>query len=472
VTINIGMPKINNFLKGFSNGLPGLKDFQHASRLYIDDNFRLLPKQKFLFHVVFNIDNTIPVRPFSTNERLELNMLVKSCELPKYDMNLEERLQYNKKVYVGTRIKYNPVNIVFHDDHADTVNAFWKAYYEYNISDSQSINRTQIVDIAKDDMYHDTNRKMVTQFGMDNSQKRGKPFLKSVQIFVLHKKTFSGFTLVNPIIGSFSHDNLDQTDGQGLLTNTMQLFYETVIYTAGKVTSVSVPGFATLHYDKEPSPLSVLGRGTTSIFGQGGIVDGIGSVIGNVREGNYLGAVLGAINTYNNAKKIKAKQAVKEELKGIVKEGVIDIARQAGTVTNPVGSFSIGALAVAGLAAAPSLARSKSLGDQRNPNNQVISTRVLDTRLYLSPTESFNLVETNLVAQDKVAAGIYYKQVGSRKGLTISQSEIEYTAASNDVKKIYRSRTLTDTTKLVNDGFLRISRAGNEVAIVAERAGL
>ena len=101
------MPSINNFLKGFSDGLPGMKDFQHASRLYIDDNFKLLPKQKFLFHVVFTIDNTIPARPFSNEERLELNMLVKSCELPKYDMNLEEKLQYNKKVYVGTRIKYN-----------------------------------------------------------------------------------------------------------------------------------------------------------------------------------------------------------------------------------------------------------------------------------------------------------------------------------------------------------------------------
>ena len=465
------MPSINNFLKGFSDGLPGLKDFQHASRLYLDDNFKLLPKQKFLFHVVFTIDNTIPARPFTNNERLEFNMLVKSCELPKYDMNLEERLQYNKKVYVGTRIKYNPVNIVFHDDHADTVNAFWKAYYEYNIADSQSINSTGIVDIAKDDMYHDKNRKVVTQFGMDNAQKRGKPFLKAVQIFVLHKKTFTGFTLVNPIIGSFSHDNLDQTDGQGLMTNTMQLFYETVIYTAGKVDGVSVPGFATLHYDKEPSPLSVLGRGTTSIFGPGGIVDGIGSVIGNVREGNYFGAVLGAINTYNNAKKIKAKEAVKEELKGIVKEGVIDIGRQAGTITNPVGSFSIGTVAVAGAAAA-ALAGSKSLSNGQNPNNRVISTPVLNTQLYLSPTESFNLIQSNLVARDKVAAGIYYKQVGSRKGLTISQSEVEYTAASNDVKKIYRSRALTDTTQLVSDGFIKINRTGNEVAIVAERAGL
>ena len=122
------MPSINNFLKGFQDGLPGMKDYRHASRLYIDDNFKLLPKQKFLFHVVFNLDDTIAVDKFAPNERLELNMLVKACELPKYGFNVEEKIQYNKKMYAATRIQYDPVNITFHDDHADTVNAFWKKY--------------------------------------------------------------------------------------------------------------------------------------------------------------------------------------------------------------------------------------------------------------------------------------------------------------------------------------------------------
>ena len=40
------MPSINNYIQGFSDGLPGMKDFRHASRLYIDDNFKLAPKNK------------------------------------------------------------------------------------------------------------------------------------------------------------------------------------------------------------------------------------------------------------------------------------------------------------------------------------------------------------------------------------------------------------------------------------------
>ena len=55
------MPSINNFLKGFTNGLPGMKDYRHAARLYVDDNFKLAPKQKFLFHVVFDIDNEVAI---------------------------------------------------------------------------------------------------------------------------------------------------------------------------------------------------------------------------------------------------------------------------------------------------------------------------------------------------------------------------------------------------------------------------
>ena len=96
------MPKINNFLQAFQDNLPGLKDFKHASRLYLDDNFKLAPKNKFLFHVVFNTDETLFFDGFSSAERYQLNMLVKSADLPKYGLNVEEKIQYNKKMYAAT----------------------------------------------------------------------------------------------------------------------------------------------------------------------------------------------------------------------------------------------------------------------------------------------------------------------------------------------------------------------------------
>ena len=48
---------LDNVLKGTLNPKGNLADFAHASRLYVDDSFRLAPKQKFLYHVVFNINS-------------------------------------------------------------------------------------------------------------------------------------------------------------------------------------------------------------------------------------------------------------------------------------------------------------------------------------------------------------------------------------------------------------------------------
>ena len=462
------MPSINNFLKGFQDGLPGMKDYRHASRLYIDDNYKLMPKQKFLFHVVFNTDETLFYNGFNQNERYQLNMLVKNCDLPRYNMSMEEKTQYNKKMYAATRIAYEPVNITFHDDHADTVNAFWKKYYEYNIADSVAMNSDLQIAATKDDAYDGINQKRLTKFGMDTPKARKKPYLKGIEIFVLHKQRFTSMTLVNPVIGSFSHDNLDQADGAGIMANTMQILYETVIYKSGIINRNSVPGFATINYDKEPSPLTVLGGGTNSIFGPGGVVDGIGSVIRNYNEGNILGAILAASNTYNNAKKIK-KQDAKEELKGIAKKGVLEVAKEAGTVTNPVGSFNVGAAVAAGAI----IASAKGTNDNKSNNDtRVITNANQDYTNFLSPDEAFNLISNNETLKDEIAAGIYYKDFGSRKNLTVAESDVEYTNSTATVKTVYRNKAITDIRRLVTEGYLKIERNTNDVRVVTEKVGL
>jgi len=463
------MPKINDFLKGFQDGLPGMKDYRHASRLYIDNNYQLMPKQKFLFHVVFNLDESQHIGAFNREERYELNMLVKTCDLPKYNLSYEEKTQYNKKMYNATRIAYEPVNITFHDDHADTVNAFWKKYYEHQIADSVSMSSDLTISNTKDDAFDSIDTKSINKFGMDTPRQRKKPYLKGIEIFVLHKQRFTSMTLVNPVIGSFSHDNLDQADGQGVLANTMQVLYETVIYKSGIVNKNSVPGFATVRYDNEPSPLSVLGGGTNSIFGPGGIVDGIGSVMRNVQNGNVLGAILSASNTYNNAKKIRKKD-VKAELKGIAKKGVLEIGKQAGSIDNPIGAFSVGSIIAAGTV----IASARGTSDNKtNQNNTVLSNGSgLDTVNFLGPDEVFNLISNDSAVKNEIAAGIYFKDIGSRKGLTPAESNIEYEAASDTVKNVYTSKSITDVRKLVTEGYIKVSRQSQDVEIATEKATL
>jgi hypothetical protein len=382
-------------------------------------------------------------------------------------MSMEEKTQYNKKMYTATRIAYEPVNITFHDDHADTVNAFWKKYYEYHIADSVSMNSDLQISATKDNLYDSIGaEKRTNKFGLDTPAARGKPYLKGIEIFVLHKQRFTSMTLVNPVIGSFSHDNLDQADGAGVMNNTMQILYETVIYKAGIINKNNVPGFATINYDNSPSPLSVLGGGTNSIFGPGGVVDGIGSVIRNVNNGNILGAILGASNTYRNAKKIK-KSDVKEELKGIAKDGVLEVGKQAGSITNPLAQFSVGAAIVG----ATVLASARGTADNKNQaNNTVITNSTIDTVNFLGADESFNLVSTNTDVKDEIAAGIYYKDIGSRKGLSIAESNIEYEGSSDNVKNVYTSKAITDIRKLVTEGYIKVTRQTQDVEIATEKA--
>jgi hypothetical protein len=429
-----------------------------------------MPKQKFLFYVKIDTDESLFQGRRGPDESTDLNMLVKACELPKYNMNIEEKFQYNKKMYCATRIQYDPVNITFHDDHADTVNAFWRKYYEYYIADSVKLGAGDDVRSAIRDDYYDahTTKGRTNKWGMDTPVKRRKPYLQRITIFVLHKQRFTSMQLINPKIASFAHDNMDAADGTGIMANTMQVMYETVIYDSGTVNKRDMAGFATIHYDHEPSPLTVLGGGTNSIFGPGGVVDGIGSVMSNWKSGNVLGAILSASNTYNNAKKMKKKD-VKAELKGIAKKGILDVGKQAGTITNPIGAFSVGAAVVGGIA----IATAKGIVDDKNrQNSTVITNPTIDTVNFLGADEAYNLVTTDINIKNEIAAGIYYKDIGSRKGLTIAESDVEYTASSDTVKTVYTSKAITNIRKLVTEGYIKIDRVTQDVSIATEKAGL
>jgi hypothetical protein len=329
---------------------------------------------------------------------------------------------------------------------------------------------------TKDNYYDTIGQKRTNKFGMDTPKKKRKPYLRTIQIFVLHKQRFTSMTLINPVIGSFSHDNLDQADGAGILNNSMQVLYETVVYASGNINKAlaspnrnNIPGFAQIHYDKSPSPLTVLGGGTNSIFGPGGVVDGVGSVIRNVQDGNILGAILTASNTYNNAKKIKKKDA-KEELKGIAKDGVLEVGKQAGSITNPVASFSVGSALLVGSAA---VASARGTADNRDASNQtVLTNQNIDTVNFLGPDEAYNLVLNNADIKEEIAAGIYFKDIGSRKGLTVAESNIEFEGSSDNVKTVYLSKVITDIRKLVSEGYIKISRTNLDVEIETEKANL
>jgi hypothetical protein len=155
---------------------------------------------------------------------------------------------------------------------------------------------------------------------------------------------------------------------------------------------------------------------------------------------------------------------------GIANDGVLEIVKQAGTITNPVSQFSVGAAAVvAGVA----IATARGTADNNDQsNNTVITNPNVNNVKFLGANESFNLVSINSNVRDEIAAGIYFKDIGSRKGLTLAQSNIEYEGSADSVKNVYTSKSITDIRKLVTEGYINIERESLNVEIATEKATL
>jgi hypothetical protein len=310
--------KNNSFLNQLGNGFlkpkGQLGDWQHAARTYVDDNFRLAPKVKFLYHVYFDINKTaLKFSSFADRHKNEIGILVKSVDFPKFTVKSQTLNQYNRKKIVQTGHDYGPLNLMFHDDRSNVVNMLWQNYYSYYYSDS--ITATKPGSYARNAIKPDSYK--VGTYGFDNNST--KPFFNEIILYQINNREYASYTLKNPIITAFGHANHASSDQGTPAECTMTISYEAVTYDIGTVASGSVKGFAQEHYDKTPSPLSSAGGGTTSILGSGGILAGASDVFGSIASGkafssveNFLNTASSAINTYQNSKKL-TKAGIKEE---------------------------------------------------------------------------------------------------------------------------------------------------------------
>jgi hypothetical protein len=330
------------FLTGVAEGILNPKgqqaNWQHATRLFIDNTMRLAPRTKFNYYVRFELNkHAIRAPSFTNNHAEEIGLLVKSADLPKYSFDSVIKNQYNRKKIIYKQINYDPVSLAFHDDSAGVINAMWAIYYGYYIGDRQNplaayeANHLRPTKTPKDNF----------RYGMDNDIT--EPFFKSVSIYTMSRRRFIGYTLVNPRIKSWSHGNMDYSVSE-FNDNTMSLEYEAVKYSAGQVSYNSPKGFATLHYDSVPSPISVAGGGVATLTGDGGVLDGIEQVFGNLESGvafdsfgGFLGTAIGTINTYKNFKQLSSAQLKSEAINILSNPG--NIAGAVSTVGGVVGAI-------------------------------------------------------------------------------------------------------------------------------------
>lgn len=339
----------NSFLGGVLDGSPQLKDFQHADRLYVRDTYARAPKFGFLYFVSFNI-NTAAINSNSlwrNSFYRNVGLLVKRADLPKFSIETEVVNQYNRKTVVQKAIKYNPITLDLHDDNSDITRDLWKHYFEYYFADSKAIDG---VPVGFNDTKYTAD---AYSYGLNNGQKA--PFFNSVDVYVLHQQRFDRYTIVNPIITDWSHDTVDQNDAAKVLSNKLTLAYETVTYSQGAIQQLT-SGFKAF-YDKEPSPLNIGGKGSSTLFGPGGLIDGASSIFGangsfaNAKTPlDYLGVALQARNLVKNTSQL-SKAGIKTEVTGVIKNALSGVA-----ATGDRNSITVAGAANLGLKSAATLA--------------------------------------------------------------------------------------------------------------------
>jgi hypothetical protein len=341
-----------DFLKGFF-GTNGLRDYTHAAKIFTTNGYELSPRYKFLFHVSFTLNTTeIPALKsvFGDTGTNQIGLLVKTINLPSFDIAHDELNQYNRKRLVQTQVKYGPVQVTFHDDQGDVSRNLWYNYFSYYYKDpsqqygSTSNQNGQIGVISNRqagfsynsrDIYADDRN--VNDWGyigesyIDSTTIGKPPFFKDIRIYGLNQHKFAEYVLINPIITRWEHDTYDYSQGDGMMQNSMTIKYETVKYRTGAVSAsrsdTNIKGFADpSYYDNIRSPISRPGS-TASVLGQGGLIEtGVGIV--EDLQSNTLGGLIGAVQkagtAYNTFKGKNLRSIATEEAYGAAKA----IARQ------------------------------------------------------------------------------------------------------------------------------------------------
>lgn len=322
------MPSIGKFLQAVTDTGIQVKDYAHASRLYADNVFALAPKAGWLYYVVFDIEpSAITDQQWANQQRIsEVGMLVKSADLPKFSIATETVNQYNRKTVVQKGITYNPVGINLHDDQSNVVHNMWLNYYRYYYADS-TWGGTGPIGTAKDNTpgAYQNNKYLPStdlfnpvNYGL-NSRLTVAPFFRSITIYQLNRKLFTSYKLVNPMIASWEHDRVDQTQGNKLSESKMTLNYEAVFYGVGQVKKDTPSGFAVFHYDTSPSPLSLAGGGNSTLFGPGGVIPGALEIFGDVSNILNPDSKVGPLGVLGTV--IKGASLVRN-VKGITKESL------------------------------------------------------------------------------------------------------------------------------------------------------
>lgn len=386
---------IQDLLKDAAGGFFGsdyLRDYTHASKTFRSNTYENAPKLKFNFHVYFDINPEAYTRP-----NANFSLLVKSVKLPSFSFATHEMNQYNRKRIVQTKVKYEPIDVRFHDDNGNLINSMWYKYFTYYYKDAENPNvvfagsrggkaPNNTSGNSGSPTSADYNAKTTyvpsttgyTDYGYigESSQPSGPdpkkiPFFKNITVFGMNRHNFIAYTLINPIITRFNHDTYSYSESSGTMENGMTLDYETVVYNQGAIDGRTpdniITGFGTQgYYDRTLSPIAIPGS-NGSILGQNGLVDGVGGAFTQLEGGNFAAAAKIAGTAYNTFKNINLKETLKSEVKNAVSNALLNTANPTRSVQWDIPNYGA-TPSNKGTAGAPSAGTVSPAQQGPNPN--------------------------------------------------------------------------------------------------------
>ena len=258
------MSFFNNYLDN-QNLNTHLRDAQHAHNLFNEYGHIFAPKTKFLYHVVFEVTDDVSIGSNMKQFQKQIGVLVKSADLPGFRADIQNKQQYNRKKNMQTRLDYQDVNLVLHDDNLGATRAMLEEYYRFYFQDGNhslsSSTSTTDGSFAPRDKYSPR----TPNYGLNNFY--DKPFFSTIKIYQLSLQNWFSYTLVNPLLSSWNHGGVDSADGNSFNENSISIAYESVMYDNGIIGENSEPTNFTdpeTMYDNTFSPLSTSG-GTANI---------------------------------------------------------------------------------------------------------------------------------------------------------------------------------------------------------------
>lgn len=366
----------DNLVSGTLNPKGNLADYRHASRTFNANQFRLAPKVKFLYHVFFEFSpNTMDKILLTWKDRhtLESGLMVKSVKLPAMEIDIETKKKYNRTKHVQTGIRYNAIDMTFHDDNLGMMTGMLEAYFKYYYADgwkdvvSTFYNKNfpgassgkgaasiynpmaEFEELSGAMRLGDNTYKNAamnkTLHGLNTGFEN--PFFKSIQISQMTRHTYTQFQIINPILSGWDFGDASSNDNTvnelRATFNYESVWIERGATQSGKGLSGTSPkGFGNLtHYDVTPSPNSIYGGGGVSlksiIGGAGDIInsftgggdgggDGLNELFDYTKGGvkkspNILGAIIGGANILKNVGKL-SQAGIEQEVGGMINQGL------------------------------------------------------------------------------------------------------------------------------------------------------